>query len=215
VAHEINNPLTPMKLSLQYLQRIKDKDPANFDSYFKRVSHTLVEQIDALSIIASSFSDFASMPTIREELIDLEEKIREVVLLFEHMNNLLISFVASDTGNIHVVADKVQLGRAIINLIKNGIQAIPRDRKGILIVKLYKDQTWAFISVTDNGIGIPAELQDKLFEPSFTTKSSGMGLGLAITRRIIENFNGEIWFESDHEVGTTFFIKLPLSKPAL
>ncbi len=215
VAHEINNPLTPMKLSLQYLQRIKDKDPANFDSYFKRVSRTLVEQIDALSIIASSFSDFASMPTIREELIDLEEKIREVVLLFEHMNNLSISLVASDEGTIHVVADKVQLGRAIINLIKNGIQAVPRDRQGILTVKLYKDLTWAFISVTDNGIGIPAELQDKLFEPSFTTKSSGMGLGLAITKRIIENFNGEIWFESDHEVGTTFFIKLPLPKPVL
>jgi two-component system nitrogen regulation sensor histidine kinase NtrY len=78
-------------------------------------------------------------------------------------------------------------------------------------VKLSKDDNWAYISVADNGSGIPADLQDRLFEPSFTTKSSGMGLGLAITKRIIENFKGEIWFQSTHDEGTTFFIKLPLS----
>jgi two-component system nitrogen regulation sensor histidine kinase NtrY len=111
------------------------------------------------------------------------------------------------------MADKDQVGRAIINLIKNGIQAIPRDRKGVLKVKLYKDEVWAYISVTDNGSGIPAELQDKLFEPSFTTKSSGMGLGLAIAKRIIENFKGEIWFQSERDIETTFFIKLPLNIP--
>jgi len=103
------------------------------------------------------------------------------------------------------------LGRVIINLIKNGIQAIPKDRKGILGLMLYKDEYWAYISVTDNGGGIPAELQDKLFEPSFTTKSSGMGLGLAIARRIIENYKGEIWFQSTRDVETTFFIKIPLA----
>jgi len=211
VAHEINNPLTPMKLSIQYLQRIKEKDAENFDDYFNRVSRTLVEQIDALSLIASSFSDFARMPGIRDELIDLEVKIREVILLFENMNNVSVSFTTSFEGVILVLADKDQLGRAIINLIKNGIQAIPRDRKGHIKVDLSKDEVWGYISVTDNGAGISAELQDRLFEPSFTTKSSGMGLGLAITKRIIENFKGEIWFESIREEGTTFFIKLPLS----
>lgn len=211
VAHEINNPLTPMKLSIQYLQRIKEKDSENFDDYFNRVSRTLVEQIDALSLIASSFSDFARMPGIRDELIDLEAKIREVILLFENMNNISVLFDTSVDGSVGVIADKDQFGRAIINLIKNGIQAIPRDRKGILKVELYKDEEWAYISITDNGGGISAELQDKLFEPSFTTKSSGMGLGLAITKRIIENFKGEIWYQSTREVGTTFFIKLPLS----
>ena len=211
VAHEINNPLTPMKLSIQYLQRIKEKDAANFDEYFNRVSKTLVEQIDALSLIASSFSDFARMPGILDELIDLEVKIREVVLLFENMNNISVSFETSVVGSVRVVADKVQLGRAIINLIKNGIQSIPRDRTGFLKVKLYKDDEWAYISVTDNGSGIPTELEDRLFEPSFTTKSSGMGLGLAITKRIVENFKGEIWFESTRDEGSTFYIKLPLS----
>ncbi|MCX6238982.1 MAG: HAMP domain-containing histidine kinase [Bacteroidia bacterium] len=211
VAHEINNPLTPMKLSIQYLQRIKEKDAENFDDYFNRVSRTLVEQIDALSLIASSFSDFARMPGIRDELIDLEEKLREVVLLFENMVDVSVSFIPSVEGSVMVIADKDQFRRAIINLINNGIQAIPRDMKGVLTVELYKDENWAYISVTDNGAGISAELQDKLFEPSFTTKSSGMGLGLAITRRIIENLKGEIWFQSTRENGTTFYIKLPLS----
>jgi len=211
VAHEINNPLTPMKLSIQYLQRIKEKDSANFDDYFNRVSRTLVEQIDALSLIASSFSDFARMPGIRDELIDLEVKIKEAVLLFENTNNVTVSFTKSCEGIIRVFADSNQLGRAVINLIKNGIQSIPRERKGLLNVTLYKEEEWAFISITDNGSGIPIELQDKLFEPSFTTKSSGMGLGLAISKKIIENFNGDIWFKSNDAEGTTFFIKLPLS----
>ena len=212
VAHEINNPLTPMKLSIQYLQRIKKLGTENFDDYFDRVSRTLVEQIDVLSLIASSFSDFARMPMIRNELIDISESVREVVLLFENTNNASVLFATMVEGQVMVMADKDQLGRAIINLIKNGIQAIQRDRSGVVKVELNIDKDWAFISVTDNGIGIPLELQDKLFDPSFTTKSSGMGLGLAITKRIIENFNGQIWFKSSHDEGTTFYIKLPLSE---
>ena len=211
VAHEINNPLTPMKLSIQYLQRIKEQNSENFDEYFRRVSRTLVEQIDALSLIASSFSDFAKMPSINNELIDLNEKLREIILLFENMNNVEVSFTILSEGPTTVMADKDQLGRAIINLVKNGLQAIQRDRKGILDVKLHKDDIWAYISITDNGVGIPIELHDKLFEPSFTTKSSGMGLGLAIAKKIIENSKGEIWFQSVRDIETTFYIKLPLA----
>jgi two-component system nitrogen regulation sensor histidine kinase NtrY len=138
-------------------------------------------------------------------------KIKDVVLLFENASNVSVSFVSEVKEAVGVIADKDQLGRAIINLIKNSIQSIPRDRAGVVTVKLYKDAVWAYISVTDNGGGISDELHDRLFEPSFTTKSSGMGLGLAITKRIIENFKGDIWFESTREEGTTFFIKLPLS----
>ena len=211
VAHEINNPLTPMKLSIQYLQRIKELNSENFDDYFHRVSTTLVEQIDALSLIASSFSDFAKMPMINDELIELNQKLEEVMLLFQNMSNVSVSLNILSEGPIWIVADKDQLGRAIINLVKNGIQAIPRDRTGVLNVKLYKDELWSYISIADNGIGIPADLHDKLFEPSFTTKSSGMGLGLAIAKKIVENFKGEIWFESIRDVETTFYIKLPLA----
>ncbi len=211
VAHEINNPLTPMKLSIQYLQRLKGTASDNFNDYFDRVSHSLIEQIDVLSVIASSFSDFASMPGIRNELINLPEKIKEVVLLFENTLNVSVVFNNSAESEVQVIADKDQFGRAIINLIKNGIQAIPKERAGILKIGLHNDQEWAYISVSDNGSGIPAELKDKLFVPSFTTKSSGMGLGLAITKRIIENFKGEIGFESNPDLGTTFLIKLPIT----
>ena len=211
VAHEINNPLTPMKLSIQYLQRLKGVGSANFDDYFDRVSHTLIEQIDVLSVIASSFSDFARMPGFHNELINLSEKIKEVVLLFENIHNVSIVFHTSVELELQVIADKDQLGRAIINLIKNGIQSIPKDRVGVLNIGMHNDQEWVYISVCDNGSGIPVELHDKLFVPSFTTKSSGMGLGLAITKRIIENFKGVIWFESNPDVGTTFYIKLPIT----
>jgi nitrogen fixation/metabolism regulation signal transduction histidine kinase len=211
VAHEINNPLTPMKLSIQYLQRLKGAGSANFDDYFDRVSHTLIEQIDVLSVIASSFSDFARMPGFHNELINLSEKIKEVVLLFENIHNVSIVFHTSVELELQVIADKDQLGRAIINLIKNGIQSIPKDRVGVLNIGMHNDQEWVYISVCDNGSGIPVELHDKLFVPSFTTKSSGMGLGLAITKRIIENFKGVIWFESNPDVGTTFYIKLPIT----
>ena len=169
-----------------------------------------MEQIDALSLIASSFSDFALMPKVRDELVDLDQKIREVLILFENTNNVSVSFTSSNESSIRVLADKDQLSRAVINLIKNGIQAIPRNRKGVLKVESYRDKDYAYISVNDNGSGISLELQDKLFEPSFTTKSSGMGLGLAITKKIIENFKGEIWFQPNQEEGTTFFVKLPL-----
>ena len=151
------------------------------------------------------------MPGIRNELIKLPEKLKEVVLLFENTQNVTISFNNSTQGDLQVIADKDQLGRAIINLIKNGIQAIPKERAGIVKIGLHNDLEWAYISVCDNGSGIPGELKDKLFVPSFTTKSSGMGLGLAITKRIIENFKGEIGFESNPDLGTTFLIKLPIT----
>ena len=211
VAHEINNPLTPMKLSIQYLQRLKQNSSDNFDDYFSRVSSTLVEQIDALSLIASTFSDFTKMPGTQNELFDLVPKVKELVLLFENHNNITITFEPKVIGKVEIVADKNQLGRAIINLIKNAIQAIPREMQGVINIDLYKEEDWACIEVADNGMGIPSELHEKLFEPSFTTKSSGMGLGLAITKRIIENFSGEITFQSDTQSGTTFKIRLPLA----
>lgn len=212
VAHEINNPLTPMKLNIQYLQRIKEQGIENFDEYFEKVSKTLIENIDVLSMIASSFSDFAKMPKIHNELLDLQERARDAVQLFEKTTNVTIHLILNENEPVQIVADKDQFNRALINLIKNGIQAIPREKEGNLVIEVKKDKDHALISVTDDGVGIPAELHEKLFEPSFTTKSSGMGLGLAITKRIIENFKGEIWFQTEINVGTSFFIKVPLAR---
>lgn len=212
VAHEINNPLTPMKLNIQYLQRIKAQGTENFDEYFDKVSKTLIENIDVLSMIASSFSDFARMPKINNELLDLDERVKDAVQLFERTTHVTIQSKITEEGPIQIVADKDQFNRALINLIKNGIQAIPREQEGHLVIELTKDQNFALLSVSDNGVGIPVELQEKLFEPSFTTKSSGMGLGLAITKRIVENFKGEIWFQTTPNVGTSFYIKVPLAR---
>jgi signal transduction histidine kinase len=114
---------------------------------------------------------------------------------------------------IEVNADREQLSRAIINLIKNGIQSIPENRKGKIIIRLTRREHMAVIEVSDNGAGIPVELRDKLFGPSFTTKSSGMGLGLAIVKNIVENFSGKIWFETELGKGTSFFIEIPVFEP--
>lgn len=214
VAHEINNPLTPMKLSIQYLQRLKIQESADFEAYFSQVSKTLVEQIDALSLIASAFSDFARMPGFNVELIDLKQRVREIIPLFKQANGTAVTLDILSDSAIQVIADKDQLGRALINLVTNGIQAIPQDRMGRIHVALDRDNNWAFITITDNGIGIPEELKDKLFEPSFTTKSSGMGLGLAIVKKIVENANGEIWFTSIPDVETIFYLKFPLAAEA-
>lgn len=210
VAHEINNPLTPMKLNIQYLQRIKEQGIENFGEYFDRVSKTLIENIEVLSMIASSFSDFAKMPKINNEILDLRERIKDAVALFEKTTNVIIELNFVQDEPVKILADKDQFNRALINLIKNSIQAIPREREGHIFIELIKDDLSALLKITDNGTGIPAEMQKKLFEPSFTTKSSGMGLGLAITKRIIENFKGEIWFETSANAGTTFYISIPL-----
>lgn len=210
VAHEINNPLTPMKLNIQYLRRIKEQGSENFDEYFDQVSKSLIENIDVLSTIASSFSDFARMPRIQNELLDLRERVKEAALLFKTTSNISIDVVSYGGEPIQIMADKDQLSRVLINLIKNGIQSIPKDKEGHIVIELKEEDDYALLTIADNGIGIPEELRAKLFEPSFTTKSSGMGLGLAIAKRIIENINGNIWFRTTMDVGTTFYIKVPL-----
>jgi two-component system nitrogen regulation sensor histidine kinase NtrY len=161
-------------------------------------------------MIASSFSDFARMPKINNEILDLSERVKDAVALFEKTTNVTIELNLLYDEPVQILADKDQFNRALINLIKNSIQAIPREKVGRLLIELTKDEKSSLLKITDNGTGIPTELQKNLFEPSFTTKSSGMGLGLAITKRIIENFNGEIWFETTANVGTTFYIKIPL-----
>jgi signal transduction histidine kinase len=150
------------------------------------------------------------MPTINNEKFDLGERVRDAVTLFEKTTNVTFVLNFQEEEPVQITADKDQLNRALINLIKNSIQAIPREREGVVHIELKKDDKFALLKITDNGIGIPADLQRKLFEPSFTTKSSGMGLGLAITKRIIENFKGEIWFETTANVGTSFYIKIPM-----
>ena len=209
IAHEIKNPLTPMKLNIQYLQRKKGKDP-EYNKYLERVTGTLIEQIDNLSNIATEFSNFAKIPTARNQVINLSSQVQKVIDLFETHDKAQITFDPGKCENTEVSADREQLSRAIINLIKNGIQAVPDDQMGEIKISLKRRHHMAVIEVKDNGTGIPPELRDKLFSPSFTTKTSGMGLGLAIVKNIVENFSGKIDFETEMGKGTIFYVEIPI-----
>ncbi len=209
IAHEIKNPLTPMKLNIQHLQRAKSRGK-EYDEYIERVTATLIEQIDNLSNIATEFSNFAKIPTARSQVFELVKQIKKVIALFESHDSAEIEFDFNNMEDVKVEADQEQLSRAIINLIKNGIQSIPDSREGKIRILLEKKDKMALISVSDNGTGVPVELREKLFSPSFTTKSSGMGLGLAIVKNIVENFSGKVWFETQMGKGTTFFVEIPI-----
>ncbi len=208
VAHEIKNPLTPMKLSVQHLQQAwKEKSP-QLNEIFQRISQTLVQQIDTLSNIATEFSNFAQMPQAKKETVDLSQVLVSTIDLFKELPNINLNF-SEDEGKKLVFADKDQLNRVFSNLLKNAIQSIPTDKDGNIIVSIRKNEDHFIISVSDNGIGIPAERVERIFTPSFTTKSGGMGLGLSIVKSIVESSDGKIWFETKEESGTTFYISLP------
>ena len=209
VAHEIKNPLTPMKLNIQYLQRAKKKGK-EYDEHIERVTAILIEQIDNLSNIATEFSNFAQIPNARNQVFELVAQMKKVIGLFETDERAAIEFNYKGFEDIKVNADREQLSRAIINLVKNAIQSIPENRKGKIEISLNRREHKAVIVVSDNGQGIPVELRDKLFSPSFTTKTSGMGLGLAIVKNIVENFSGRVWFETELEKGTTFYVEIPV-----
>lgn len=214
IAHEIKNPLTPMKLSVQMAQMKVKRDPENFPEYFDRTSALLIEQIDNLSRIASEFSTFAKTTvTVREE-VDLAGKVQSVVALFEH-NPEGVAFRTDMHGvsSAMVWSDNKQILQVFNNLFRNAIQAIPDGKEGVINVGFQIKEGAALVSVADNGCGIPPENLHTIFEPNFTTKTSGMGLGLSIVKTIVNMAGGEIWVESEVGVGTTFFISIPLIKP--
>ncbi len=210
VAHEIKNPLTPMKLSIEFLRHAfeRSSDAAELEPMIKRVSATLIEQIDNLAYIATNFSTFARMPEPVNSLFQLNELVESVYNLFLEEN--VDSHLYLDPNSCPVYADKKLLMRVLNNLIKNAIQAIPTERRGELSVSLEQIGHQAVICIADNGGGIAEEMQEKVFFPKFTTKSSGSGLGLAICRDIIHAAHGRIYFETIIGVGTKFFVTLPI-----
>ena len=209
IAHEIKNPLTPMKLSIQYLQRAWNDQVPDFGSYLTKVTDTLIEQINKLSSIASEFSKFAQMPSARQEVVNLVEKVENSRLLFQNSTEIPIVLENRTASYIPVNADGEQLLGVFNNLIKNAIQAIPNEAEGEIKIVITSDYEKATVAISDNGKGIPEDIQKNLFVPSFTTKTGGMGLGLAIARRILENAGGRIWFETEEGKGSTFYAELP------
>jgi nitrogen fixation/metabolism regulation signal transduction histidine kinase len=210
VAHEIKNPLTPMKLSVQYLQKAWDEKTPDWDKRLKRFTQTIIEHIDTLSAIASEFSDFAKMPQKKATKIDISESIRSSLDLFSDIENIRFTYTAKPNAPHYIFADKTQIIRVFNNLIQNSVQAIGQEDDGIIDISLEARENKYIIRVRDNGPGIPEETIDKIFSPSFTTKTSGMGLGLALVRSIILEAGGEVTFESSAEKGTSFIITLPV-----
>ena len=207
VAHEIKNPLTPMKLSVQsFKQRFNSKDP-KIEEKIQDFSDTLVQQIDVLSSISTAFSHFAELPAQKNENIDI---ISTTKLALEIFNEKNISF-ESKIDSLKVKIDRTTLIRIITNLVKNSIQATDNVSQAKIIVRIKKARDKATIEIEDNGIGISRKNRDKIFEPKFTTKSKGMGLGLSIIKNLVTNYNGEIDFKST-KGKTTFKIELPIYK---
>ncbi len=208
VAHEIKNPLTPMKLSIQQLQRISKDNPDDLNDRIERTAITLIEQIETLTKIANEFSSFAKMPKADEVEFNLIPIIETTIDLYKE-ENTAITLTDECNGTANIVADKDQLSRVFNNLIKNALQAIPENIEGKITVFISQKENNFLIEIKDNGTGIPNDKKDKIFVPNFTTKSTGMGLGLAMVKNIVENANGSIWFTTKENIGTSFFIEIP------
>ena len=205
VAHEIKNPLTPMRLTVQSFQKNSGIDSIDEKIKINDFCQTLIEQIDTMSNVATSFSDFATLPKTQLEKTDIVDATKKAVEIFEQNN---ITFKTSG-NNIFVKLDKEQWIRVMTNLIKNSIQAIPHDRDPDILVQISENSKSVKILVSDNGQGVSKSNRDKIFEPNFTTKSDGMGLGLGIVRNIISSHRGKISYKSKSNKGTDFTITLP------
>ena len=208
VAHEIKNPLTPMKLKLQHLKRVLAEAP-NLGIDFNRPIDNLLTQVETLSDIATSFSSFAKMPMPKSERINLVEVLKKSVRLFNEDSIEIKTNIPKQA--VWVMADDQLLGRIFNNLILNAAQAMPDNEICMLEVELLVTHNKARITFADNGEGIPEEIREKIFIPKFSTKAEGSGIGLAIAKRGVEHAGGSIWFESAAEEGTTFFLEFPLT----
>lgn len=208
VAHEIKNPLTPMKLSIQYLQKSIDNGSANIKQLSQRVADTLVEQIDQLAKIAGDFSQFANISNVQLEKFDLSDVIASLINLYQS-DSITFNW-AKEEGVYEVKADKTQINRLFTNLLKNAIEAGNGKENIIINVNQKVVNNSLIVSIEDNGNGIPEDVQQKIFTPNFTTKSSGTGLGLAICKGIVEKANGRISFITKEGAGTIFMVELPL-----
>jgi nitrogen fixation/metabolism regulation signal transduction histidine kinase len=210
IAHEIKNPLTPMKLNVQQLFKSWNDKVPDFGKMLERFTRNQIEYIDNLSSIASAFSAFAKMPVTNPVEVNILDQIRITLELFKNTDNVTFSVEWPHESKIVIYADKEQLNGVFSNLIKNGIQSISTGVKGHIGLRLEVKSDKVIVSVSDNGSGIPAELKKNLFTPNFTTKSSGMGLGLSIAKKYIESANGRIWFDSEVGKGSVFYFELPV-----
>ncbi len=207
VAHEIKNPLTPMKLKLQHMRRTLAQLPIDSKDYEKPID-SLLNQVETLSDIATSFSSFAKMPIPESKELDLSQELKRSVRLFKE-DEIQID-LHMEREPLWILGDQKLLGRIFNNLILNAAQSVAADKKPQLEVLVKLQQNKVQIAFKDNGAGIPEEIKEKVFVPKFSTKAEGSGIGLAIAKRGVEHAGGSIWFESLEGQGTTFYMEFPL-----
>jgi signal transduction histidine kinase len=209
VAHEIKNPLTPMRLHIQHVQKLVGTE--GFEDKFKSMASNLIQQIDALAEIATAFSDFAKMPRFDKQKIELGQIIRSAAEL-NQSDSVDINLNFNTANEYYILSDQKQMLRVFNNLMNNSIQASKDNENQKIEIDLNEDKNNYFIKFKDYGVGISEDKKDKIFVPNFTTKSHGMGMGLAIVKSIIISSGGNISFESEADKGTSFFIELPKYK---
>ena len=208
VAHEIKNPLTPMRLNLQFLQNAIKNKQDNTLEITRKVTDSLIEQIDNLNYIASEFSNFAKLPDPQIAVFSLNTILESSVSIYKNESAITIS-LSLPPRPIIIKSDKSHLLRVFSNLLQNAVQSIPEGKDGLIQVNLYIQNQLAVVQVKDNGSGIPSSIREDVFIPHFTTKNAGSGIGLAMTKRIVEYWHGSIWFESIENEGTDFYVALP------
>ena len=213
VAHEIKNPLTPMRLNIEYLQMLWDRKDPKFEENFKETLNSLLEQIETLSKIATAFSDYAKLPENTPTNFDLSELLKSTIKLYDVEKNITFTFAYNEEEKWPLFADHNNLGRVFGNLIKNSAQAIGGKPDGQIKVTLEKVSNFYYrIEIGDNGCGIKEQDKKNIFLPNFTTKSSGMGVGLSVAHDIIQRMGGDIKFQSQEGIGTVFRIDIPILK---
>jgi nitrogen fixation/metabolism regulation signal transduction histidine kinase len=208
VAHEIKNPLTPMKLTLQHLKMRMNKERNEENNSFEKAIDSMLHNIDTLNNIADSFSNYAKMPVPESIRFDISGLLKQVAGLYINNDESDVTFHLPEE-ELFVRGDENWLGRAFSNLVINSIQAA-EGKKAVVIVDLVRSKDKLLITVKDNGKGIPESIRERIFVPNFSTKFTGSGIGLAVARRAVEHAGGRIWFESEEGVGTTFYIELPV-----
>lgn len=205
VAHEIKNPLTPMRLSVQSFERNFDATDPNIHQKIKEYSDTLIQQIDTMSSISSAFSNFATMPAQQNEVLNVPKIVKLGLDIFNEKH----IFFQTEKEEILAKFDRTQLIRVVTNLVKNALQATSQQENPEIKIHVKEEETNVFVEIFDNGKGISEENKDKIFEPKFTTKTSGMGLGLGMVKNIVEAYGGSITFTSGMGTGTVFTVKIP------
>ncbi|AZI33057.1 sensor histidine kinase [Kaistella carnis] len=209
VAHEVKNPLTPMKLTIQNFERKFDPADPQITEKVKKMSKIMVDQIDLVATVANAFSQFAQLPEKHNEIFDVNQEIKNIIRIFSDEK----IYFHSNKDKILVDMDKIYLSRIVTNIVSNARQARDENRENIINVDVEQRQKRIIVTIEDNGVGIPEDLYQRIFEPNFTSKSSGMGLGLTMVRKMVEDYKGEISVKSTVGKGTTFTISLPSNVP--